>query len=49
MKNKIFKILFILSAVFLTIFIYSILKKKEINISSEVKEKLYIIQIQILY
>ena len=40
MKNKIFKILFILSAVFLTIFIYSnFKKKKEINISSEVKEE----------
>ena len=40
MKNKIFKILFILSAIFLTIFIYSnFKKKKEINISSEVKEE----------
>ena len=40
MKNKIFKILFILSAVFLTIFIYSnFKKKKEINISPEVKEE----------
>tara|TARA_B100000963_G_C22623259_1_gene671051 strand:+ start:705 stop:1271 length:567 start_codon:yes stop_codon:yes gene_type:complete len=40
MKNKIIKILFIFSGVFLIIFIYSNLnKKKEINVTQEIKEE----------